>query len=180
MVYLVGQALFLLLLTYLVGMLFGWLLRKALVRTSPTAEQDKRDIASMRAERTRLRREIADLRERNESAGERIAALEADLEASRAAAPILDGEASDDPTETPDDLTQIFGIGPYINSKLAQLGITSYQQVALMDDEKIEYVGRHIGYFPDRIRREDWPGVAASLYRAKYGEDVPEAEEAAS
>lgn len=174
MVYLVTQTVLLLAVAYLLGMLFGWLLRGR-SRPAQAEDSDRRLVDALRAEREELKREIAGLEQRNESAGERIAALEAEREAAGGVL-VAEGGLPDEPPPVnpgaePDDLTQIFGIGPYINSKLAQLGITSYRQVAAFDDERIEYVGRHIGYFPDRIRREDWPGVAASLHRAKYGEE---------
>ena len=161
-------------------MFFGWLLHKKRTPDGPS-EEDRGLNRALRAERDELARELAAARNRNRDAGERIAELEAALEDTPASAASASAPPpAQNATAAPDDLTQIFGIGPYIQSKLAELGITSFREVADMDDERIEYVGRHIGYFPDRIRREDWPGVAARLHRAKYGEDVTEAEEAGS
>lgn len=71
-----------------------------------------------------------------------------------------------------DDLQRIAGIGPFIEGKLAALGITRYRQIAAFSDADIERVGAAIDFFPDRIRREDWTGQAAALHRELYGEPV--------
>ena len=68
-----------------------------------------------------------------------------------------------------DDLQRISGIGPVIVSQLAELGVTTYRQIARFTDEDIERVGQHLDVFPDRVRREDWVSQAARLHRQTYG-----------
>ncbi|OZC01682.1 hypothetical protein [Rubricoccus marinus] len=68
-----------------------------------------------------------------------------------------------------DDLKRISGIGPAIESQLAEIGITTYRQIALFTDEDIDRVGAHIDFFADRIRREGWVVQAAALHRQTYG-----------
>ena len=68
-----------------------------------------------------------------------------------------------------DDLQRISGIGPVIVSQLAELGVTTYRQIALFTDEDIERVGQHLDVFPDRVRREQWVAQAADLHRQTYG-----------
>ena len=41
-----------------------------------------------------------------------------------------------------DDLKRVSGIGPSIESQLAEIGVTTYRQIALFTDDDIERVGR--------------------------------------
>ncbi len=78
-------------------------------------------------------------------------------------------EAERPTSPTYDDLKRISGIGPAIESRLAEIGITTYRQIAHFTDEDIERVGAHIDFFADRIRREGWVVQAAALHRQTYG-----------
>ena len=71
-----------------------------------------------------------------------------------------------------DDLKLIYGIGPFIEQKLAELDITTYVQIVNLTEEDIERIGEHLNYFPDRIARDGWISSARELHRAKYGEEV--------
>lgn len=82
-----------------------------------------------------------------------------------APAPLPDPE----PATTYDDLQRISGIGPVIERQLAELGVTTYRQIARFSDDDIERVGRHLDVFPDRVRREEWVEQAAVLHRETYG-----------
>ena len=77
--------------------------------------------------------------------------------------------STDDPSPAYDDLKRISGIGATIERQLAEIGITTYRQIAHFTDEDIERVGAHIDFFPDRIRREGWVVQAAALHRETYG-----------
>lgn len=66
-----------------------------------------------------------------------------------------------------DDLTLIRGIGPFIERKLNELGIFTYEQVAALDDELIERLTLAIEFFPGRIKRDDWVGQAQRLSTIK-------------
>ncbi len=66
-----------------------------------------------------------------------------------------------------DDLTLIEGIGPFIEQKLNDIGIFTYEQISRFDDEKIEEVTRQIQFFEGRIKKDDWVGQAASLHQIK-------------
>ncbi len=61
------------------------------------------------------------------------------------------------------DLTQINGIGPYIEQKLNEIGIYNYQQISNFKDEDIRVLTELIDFFPGRIERDDWVGQAESL-----------------
>ncbi|MEL6865022.1 MAG: hypothetical protein AAFP19_11405, partial [Bacteroidota bacterium] len=62
-----------------------------------------------------------------------------------------------------DDLKQINGIGPFLEEKLNEIGIYTYDQLSLLDDELINWVTEAIQFFQGRIKRDDWVGQAVAL-----------------
>ena len=66
-----------------------------------------------------------------------------------------------------DDLKQINGIGPFIEEKLNDLGIYTFEQVSQLDDDLIEILTNAIEFFPGRIERDDWVGQADRLFYTK-------------
>ena len=62
-----------------------------------------------------------------------------------------------------DDLTQIGGVGPFIQQQLYDNGIYTYEQISQFDKAQIDQVTRDIGYFPGRIEKDDWVGQAKAL-----------------
>ena len=62
-----------------------------------------------------------------------------------------------------DDLTQIGGVGPFIQQQLYDAGIYSYEQISQFEKAQIENITRQIGYFPGRIEKDDWVGQAKNL-----------------
>ncbi len=76
----------------------------------------------------------------------------------------IEVEAVETPTSySDDDLTKIEGIGPFIEKKLKEAGITSFAQLASMDQSAIDQVTAAIQFFPGRIERDDWVGQAKKL-----------------
>jgi F-type H+-transporting ATPase subunit gamma len=67
----------------------------------------------------------------------------------------------------PDDLEDIVGIGPVIGRKLAEMGITRFEQVAAWTPADAERIGHELD-FPGRIEREDWIEQARNLHAQKY------------
>jgi len=63
-----------------------------------------------------------------------------------------------------DDLKQINGIGPFIEEKLNNLGIYTFEQVGALDEEMVEDLTTAIEFFPGRIERDDWVGQADRLF----------------
>ena len=61
-----------------------------------------------------------------------------------------------------DDLTQINGIGPVIAEKLAGLGVTTFKQIAELDEAAIESINEQLN-FKGRIEREEWVDQAKKL-----------------
>lgn len=67
-----------------------------------------------------------------------------------------------------DDLEDIVGVGPVINRKLREMGITTFAQVAAWSAADAERIGSELD-FPGRIERENWIDQARTLHTDKYG-----------
>ena len=64
-----------------------------------------------------------------------------------------------------DDLTNISGIGKWINVKLNALAIFTYKQISKFTEDDIDEVTEAIEYFPGRIERDEWIIQAEELVR---------------
>ena len=71
-----------------------------------------------------------------------------------------------------DDLKQILGVGPKLESVLNKNGIRNFRQVAELKSDDIKELSTKLGSFKDRITRDDWVSKAKDLHFKKYGEKV--------
>ena len=62
-----------------------------------------------------------------------------------------------------DDLKLISGIGPGLEKKLRDAGITSYSQIAALTPAEIAELEANVVKFTGRITRDDWIGQAQQL-----------------
>jgi predicted flap endonuclease-1-like 5' DNA nuclease/uncharacterized small protein (DUF1192 family) len=62
-----------------------------------------------------------------------------------------------------DDLTEIKGIGSFLEKKLNSLGLFRFEQISKLTPNLIEKLTTAIEFFPGRIERDDWVGQAALL-----------------
>lgn len=76
----------------------------------------------------------------------------------------------------PDNLRQIKGVGPKLNSLLGTLGVTRFDQIAAWGEPDIAEVDGYLGSFQGRISRDNWVDQAGYLakgdiagFEAKYG-----------
>lgn len=72
-----------------------------------------------------------------------------------------------------DDLTLIDGIGPFLEKKLNDIGIVSFEQISQFDHDKIAEVTRDIQFFEGRIEKDDWVGQAKRLLEARGTQPAP-------
>jgi predicted flap endonuclease-1-like 5' DNA nuclease len=137
--------------------------RLALELETARAELRERDrrFRSLAADNERVVRELT----------QRVHELEADLVSGATVAGTSRGEEGNGapPADGADDLTAIRGIGPVLARRLAEHGVTTFSQVASWSDEDIERMGRLLGAFPDRIRRDAWVAGARAAHERKYG-----------
>lgn len=71
-------------------------------------------------------------------------------------------------TSGPDKLTRISGIGPKLESKLHEMGIFHFDQIAAWNKANIAWVDEHLR-FKGRIEREDWIAQAKTLAKNARG-----------
>jgi predicted flap endonuclease-1-like 5' DNA nuclease len=68
---------------------------------------------------------------------------------------------------TPDDLKQIKGIGPVLESKLNELGICTFEQITLLTDADLDKIAEVTTFGKSKILTDDWIGQAKELQQAK-------------
>mgnify|MGYP005863885139 CR=1 FL=1 len=93
---------------------------------------------------------------------QRLIALQLEHERVKATVAAMPQAAS--PPAAPDDLKRIKGIGPSLERKLHELGITRLEQIARLSAVEVERIDAQLD-FPGRIRRERWVEQARALLR---------------
>ena len=68
-------------------------------------------------------------------------------------------------TAPKDDLKLVTGIGPGLEKKLLDVGITSFEQIANLSDLQIVDLETNVVKFTGRIKRDDWIGQAQKLIK---------------
>lgn len=146
-------------------------------------EVEKKDLAIRDAEERR----VMDVSEREEE----IAALRKRLVEYRVAQrfgaqPKLSGPADSLPHGKPsatrggqgsrpheqDDLQQIYGIGPAMEKGLNRMGLFTFRQIAVWNEQDVEKMASELNTFPDRIRHDNWIAGAKEQHFLKYGEEL--------
>ncbi|MEO5706489.1 MAG: hypothetical protein ABIT10_09290 [Alteraurantiacibacter sp.] len=64
---------------------------------------------------------------------------------------------------TTDDLLLIKGLGPKLRAQMADLGVSTFAQIAAWSDADIDRIDAQLGRFQGRIRRESWVEQAKLL-----------------
>ncbi|NJL74144.1 MAG: hypothetical protein HC892_02980 [Saprospiraceae bacterium] len=80
---------------------------------------------------------------------------------------VVDRRIETPPTIEKDDLTLISGVGPFIEKKLNEIGIYTYEQISNWDMATIDTITKQIEFFPGRIQQDNWVGQAAKLQKIK-------------
>ncbi|MCK9903988.1 hypothetical protein CC117_29585 [Parafrankia colletiae] len=68
-----------------------------------------------------------------------------------------------EPLPSSDNLKEIVGVGPVVESRLRVLGITSFRQLAAMGDTDVDRLAKKLDGFGGRIVSDDWVGQARDL-----------------
>lgn len=75
-----------------------------------------------------------------------------------------------------DDLTRIKGVGPKLATRLGELGVSNFEQIAGWSEADIDRIDAQLGRFEGRIRRDDWVAQARLLasgdtagYETRFG-----------
>ena len=61
------------------------------------------------------------------------------------------------------------GIGPKIEAILHDHGITTFRQIAELDETQVDALGEALGSFRGRIVRDDWVGAARQMVGVTAG-----------
>lgn len=164
-----------------IGLVIAWYLFRSTRKTRVTGtSRDVLDDGADRAERNKALIDSAPAATRGAVPHEPVVAPDAPGAIGAAIAAAVDtglaNPAPDAPAASSDDLTRIKGVGPKLAALLADLGVTSFAQVAAWTDAEIDRVDAQLGRFEGRIRRDDWVGQAALLasgdtvaFASKYG-----------
>ncbi|MEZ4698858.1 MAG: hypothetical protein R2834_00900 [Rhodothermales bacterium] len=190
MVYLFGQILFWIALSLVAGIVLGWYLR-GIIRGDAYQELAMKEVKYERPVRpavstdgiaggsTVLNDALLKAQRDLEACQQSLALAEARLQSTHAPVeePVMRKPSSAASKQMPvvqerDDLKKIFGIGPYIERRLAEIEITTYRQIAQLSEIEMERVGEHLNYFPGRIQRDGWTESARRLHQEKYGESI--------
>ena len=177
--FLLGEIWVLLALAALIGLIAGWIIWS---RRSTEVNIDNSEADGLRAE-------LDKCREAGRIHNARIAELETDLEACRAAnvepvavaAPVADLDFDGDgvvegkdegvkPTtlDAPrdgkaDDLKRIKGIGPKMEQLCNKLGFWHFDQIAAWSDDEVAWVDANLEGFKGRVTRDVWVEQAKLL-----------------
>ena len=104
-------------------------------------------------------------------AGAASSAVETVTEAAAGVAEGVTGAGEDDgplfekPAGEADDLKKISGVGPKLEERLNELGITKFEQIANFSDADIERVDNALA-FKGRIQRDNWQEQAAEFAKS--------------
>lgn len=67
----------------------------------------------------------------------------------------------------PDNLKNIKGIGPVLESKLNELGICTFEQISQLTDEDLDKIAEVTTFGKSKILADDWIGQAKNLLQSR-------------
>ncbi|MBL4616856.1 MAG: hypothetical protein JKY46_04110 [Robiginitomaculum sp.] len=152
--WLIGQMWLLIAASALLGLIIGcWVCS----RKKPV-ENDDQDI-----ELARLRSSIEECQAAKNNLRSQVAELESQLNIKSRPTPVSVPTFYEAPSEgEPDDLQQIKGIGPKLETLCHDMGVYYYQQIANWTDSQVAEVDQKLS-FKGRIGRDNWRGQARKL-----------------
>jgi large subunit ribosomal protein L21 len=84
---------------------------------------------------------------------------------------LTETDAADSTPPMPDDLQQISGVGPALERSLHEEGITSFRQLALLDETDIAELRSRSPRLATRLRRNSWVSQARRLHIDTHGDE---------
>jgi predicted flap endonuclease-1-like 5' DNA nuclease len=155
MTYLLTEIVVYLVIAGLIGFILGWFVKGA----TQTKELNKREEKEMlMAERTVNETLLA-----SEEIKNNIAITKPEGKTiTNEKEPLLLAEAKE---EGADKLSSLKGIGDVLESKLNELGIYQFEQIASWTRQEEDWVSMKIG-FPKKVTREEWVKQAKALMKA--------------
>ena len=103
----------------------------------------------------------------NETTEPEVSKEEVAMHAKKAVKTALGDKIPKATAKNKNDLTAIKGIGPFIEGKLNEIGIYTYEQISKFDKDFIQLVTEAIQFFPGRIKRDNWVGQAKKLHKKR-------------
>ncbi len=161
----------------IIGFVIGWMLRRF------RSGESNVNIGNLSADLDQLKIQIANLDKQNIDLTVKNNALQSSLEDCQASKVAHTETASGNTSgisneylanakalgfkavsgDKKDDLKQIHGVGPFIEKKLNNLGIYTFEQISDFNIETINKVTDAIEFFPGRIERDNWVKQAKEL-----------------
>lgn len=171
------EILIMLLVAFILGFMIAWLFKRKHSREAESSHENcegrvealKLQLATTHKAKEKLEIEINDLKLKMKAASDSDNKKKTETETSSskiseadtASASLLGFTAVT--SDNKDDLTQISGVGPFIEEKLNGLGIYTFEQISGFSDETIDKVTEAIAFFPGRIQRDNWVNQSKEL-----------------
>lgn len=117
-----------------------------------------RGLMTVRAERIRELERLVEERDRSlAEAQQALATAQQEVLAERARADTATVATA------PDDLRQLYGVGPKVEARLRELGVRRFADIAAWTDEDIDRIAPQLKVHAKRIRRDGWVESAREL-----------------
>jgi len=173
MSYLLTQMFLYMLVTFLLGLLLGWLIWRYNQSTGGNTEALEAENARLRADLDACGKRSATLQSENDTLRGEMASMSAPV-AVAAAAPMTVADMDDStPVEQdqpegldgprggiPDELQRINGVGPKMEGMLHSLGYYHFDQIANWSRSEVAWVDNNLEGFKGRVTRDDWQSQA--------------------
>ncbi len=147
MLYLFGKIFIFLLTAAGLGFIAGWYLRQLYLQKETTVTQmngskNEEYISTLQAENIKLKQQLASCLETAKN---------------RESGPInFSGTEPSSEKIVKDDLKEIRGIGTFLEIKLNQSGIYTFEQIAEWDKNDVDKMLKNLYPYGDRIERDNW------------------------
>ena len=149
-IYHLAELFFWMLGAFVIGLIFGRIISKKSKKKTVTHEEFFEDIGEEDFSKIRATKTF-------ERGGKEMPLKSNSIEKyDLVAKPVVDSDTNKD------DLQQIKGIGDVMESKLNELGISTFEHISQLSEADIQLIAEKINYSEQRIMKDDWIGQARS------------------